>query len=47
MFVVGGPLPSWSPESFLGIFDLVAVGEGEETMLSLLTALRGELGFQV
>ena len=35
MFVVGGPMPCWSPESFLGAFDVVAVGEGEETMVEL------------
>jgi anaerobic magnesium-protoporphyrin IX monomethyl ester cyclase len=35
LFVVGGPLPSWSPEAFLGVFDLVAVGEGEETILEI------------
>jgi len=35
LFVVGGPLPSWSPENFLGVFDVVAVGEGEETMTEL------------
>ncbi len=33
LFVVGGPLPSWAPESFLDTFDVVAVGEGEQTML--------------
>ncbi len=35
LFIVGGPLPSWAPESFLGAFDLVAVGEGEKTMVEL------------
>jgi len=35
LFVVGGPLPSWAPEGFLGVFDVVAVGEGEETMVEL------------
>jgi anaerobic magnesium-protoporphyrin IX monomethyl ester cyclase len=39
LFVVGGPMPSWSPESFLGSFDVVAVGEGEETILELATCL--------
>jgi len=28
LFIVGGPLPSWAPESFLGAFDVVPVGEG-------------------
>jgi radical SAM superfamily enzyme YgiQ (UPF0313 family) len=35
MFVVGGPLPSWAPQAFLGVFDAVAVGEGEQTMVEL------------
>jgi len=35
LLVVGGPLPSWSPESFLGAFDVVAIGEGEETIVEL------------
>ncbi len=35
LFVVGGPLPSWTPESFLETFDVVAVGEGEQTMVEL------------
>lgn len=35
LMVVGGPLPSWAPESFLDAFDVVAVGEGEETMAEL------------
>jgi anaerobic magnesium-protoporphyrin IX monomethyl ester cyclase len=38
MFVVGGPLPSWAPENFLGAFDVVAVGEGEQTMVELAQA---------
>jgi anaerobic magnesium-protoporphyrin IX monomethyl ester cyclase len=36
LLVAGGPLPSWAPESFLGVFDAVAVGEGEETMVELV-----------
>jgi anaerobic magnesium-protoporphyrin IX monomethyl ester cyclase len=35
LFVVGGPLPSWAPEGFLDVFDVVAVGEGEQTMTEL------------
>jgi anaerobic magnesium-protoporphyrin IX monomethyl ester cyclase len=35
LFVVGGPLPSWAPEGFLQVFDVVVIGEGEETMLEL------------
>jgi anaerobic magnesium-protoporphyrin IX monomethyl ester cyclase len=36
LFVVGGPLPSWAPESFLNVFDVVAVGEGEQTISELV-----------
>ncbi|MCL5948873.1 MAG: B12-binding domain-containing radical SAM protein [Candidatus Bathyarchaeota archaeon] len=36
LFVVGGPLPSWAPEGFLDVFDVVAVGEGEQTMIELV-----------
>jgi anaerobic magnesium-protoporphyrin IX monomethyl ester cyclase len=39
LFIVGGPLPSWAPESFLGVFDVVAVGEGEQTMTELVQCL--------
>ena len=39
LFVVGGPMPSWSPESFLGTFDVVAVGEGEETMVEIASCV--------
>ena len=45
LFVVGGPLPSWSPESFLGAFDVVAVGEGEETMIELVDCVSRGIGF--
>src|SRR5438046_6869218 len=34
--VVGGPYPSGEPESFVDFFDLVAVGEGEETIVSIM-----------
>ncbi len=40
LFVVGGPLPSWSPESFLSAFDVVVVGEGEQTMIELANTKR-------
>ncbi len=36
LLVVGGPLPSWAPEGFLNAFDVVVVGEGEETMPELV-----------
>src|SRR5581483_7002516 len=37
--VVGGPYPSGEPETFVDHFDLVAVGEGEETMVSIMEHL--------
>jgi anaerobic magnesium-protoporphyrin IX monomethyl ester cyclase len=43
LLVVGGPLPSWAPEGFLDVFDVVAVGEGEETMPELVDCVsRGQ-----
>ena len=33
--VVGGPLPSVMPEPFLQYFDIVVIGEGEQTMLEI------------
>ncbi len=45
LLVVGGPLPSWSPESFLGLFDIVAVGEGELTMIEIADCLSRGIGF--
>jgi anaerobic magnesium-protoporphyrin IX monomethyl ester cyclase len=36
LLVAGGALPSIEPERFLGDFDVVVVGEGEETMLELV-----------
>ena len=36
LLVVGGPLPSWSPQSFLEKFDVVAIGEGEQTIIDLV-----------
>jgi anaerobic magnesium-protoporphyrin IX monomethyl ester cyclase len=35
LVVTGGPLPSICPERFLQDFDVVVVGEGEQTMLEL------------
>ena len=37
--IVGGPYPSGEPETFVDDFDLVAVGEGEETILGVLEHL--------
>jgi len=35
LLVAGGPLPTVFPEDYLKVFDVVCVGEGEETMLEL------------
>ncbi len=37
--IVGGPYPSGEPEPFLDRFDLVAVGEGEETIVQVMRHL--------
>src|SRR5256885_14858433 len=37
--IVGGPYPSGEPEKFLDAFDLVAVGEGEETIVQVMEHL--------
>jgi radical SAM superfamily enzyme YgiQ (UPF0313 family) len=37
--VVGGPYPSGEPETFVDSFDLVAVGEGEETIVGIMEHL--------
>ena len=34
--IVGGPLPSCDPESFVDDFDLVVRGEGEQTIVEIL-----------
>ncbi len=36
LLVAGGPLPTLNPEGFLQDFDIVVVGEGEETMLEIV-----------
>jgi anaerobic magnesium-protoporphyrin IX monomethyl ester cyclase len=36
LLVAGGPLPTLNPEDFLQDFDVVIIGEGEETMLELV-----------
>jgi len=35
LIVAGGPMPTVEPASYLGHFDVVAVGEGEKTLLDL------------
>ena len=37
--MVGGPYPSGEPETFVDQFDLVAVGEGEETIVQVMQQL--------
>jgi anaerobic magnesium-protoporphyrin IX monomethyl ester cyclase len=39
LLVAGGPYPSGEPEAFAGRFDLVAVGEGEETIVEIMEHL--------
>ena len=36
LLVVGGPLPTLEPTDFLEIFDVAAIGEGEETIVDLV-----------
>ncbi len=36
LLVAGGPLPTLNPEDFLQDFDIVVIGEGEETTLELV-----------
>ena len=38
--VVGGPYPSGEPNTFVDQFDIVAVGEGEETIVSIMEHLQ-------
>jgi anaerobic magnesium-protoporphyrin IX monomethyl ester cyclase len=38
LLVAGGPLPTSNPEEFLEFFDVVGIGEGEETMTELVQA---------
>jgi len=41
LLVAGGPLPTVEPEDFLSSFDVVVLGEGEQTMLELVRAVQG------
>ncbi|WXG44004.1 MAG: radical SAM protein [Promethearchaeati archaeon SRVP18_Atabeyarchaeia-1] len=36
LLITGGPLPSVNPKEFLGHFDVVVIGEGEQTTLELV-----------
>lgn len=39
LLVAGGPLPTLDPTDFLEVFDVVAVGEGEETLIDLVNCV--------
>ena len=45
LLVAGGPLPSCSPETFHGDFDLVVVGEGEQTIQEIVEAYEAGSSF--
>jgi len=45
LLVAGGPLPTLNPEEFLRCFDVVVVGEGEETMLELVSRVEKNADF--
>jgi anaerobic magnesium-protoporphyrin IX monomethyl ester cyclase len=48
LIIAGGPLPTASPETFLDDFDLIVLGEGEETVLDILKSLdKGESPFKI
>jgi anaerobic magnesium-protoporphyrin IX monomethyl ester cyclase len=40
VLVAGGPLATSNPEEFLSSFDVVVIGEGEQTMLELVQAIQ-------
>lgn len=42
LLVAGGPLPTTNPEQFLDDFDIVVVGEGEQTMLQIAIEAQGQ-----
>ena len=39
LLVAGGPLPTLDPTDFLEVFDAVAIGEGEETLIDLVNCV--------
>ncbi len=45
LLVAGGPLPTLDPAGFLEVFDAVAIGEGEETMVDLAKSVEKGLPF--
>lgn len=42
LLVAGGPLATSDPADFLNSFDVVAIGEGEQTMLELVNAIQND-----
>ncbi len=42
LLVAGGSLPTSNPEDYLSDFDVVAIGEGEETMLEIVQEFEGK-----
>lgn len=43
LLIAGGPQPTSDPEEFLRHFDVAVIGEGEQTMLELVTEAEGNL----
>jgi anaerobic magnesium-protoporphyrin IX monomethyl ester cyclase len=41
VLIAGGPMPSLDPQAFLDSFDIVVMGEGEQTLLNVIAALQG------
>jgi len=46
LLVAGGPLPTSNPVEFLDSFDVVVIGEGEQTILELVEAVQGKGGYE-
>lgn len=46
LLVAGGPLATSNPEEFIQSFDVVAIGEGEQTMLEIVQALENHSDFK-
>lgn len=42
VLIAGGPLPSLNPKDFLQDFDVIVIGEGEDTMLDLVHSLKND-----
>jgi anaerobic magnesium-protoporphyrin IX monomethyl ester cyclase len=45
LLVAGGPLPSCSPATFLDDFDLVVIGEGEQTIQDIVKSYEAGSGY--